>query len=143
MDKENKDSSHICHRIRAIREALELKQTDFAKRLDISAPGVSELEAGKYLPRTDIVVLLVEQFNVKTDYLLFGYGAMFNNELDLPPKIMHHLIVNKEQFFQMMDYMNHSQFVQYSMMSSFQRLLTREGETIKMELENFKRKKEE
>lgn len=68
-------------RIRKIREALNMKQKDFAQKLGISAPTLSELEAGNNKPSFDTIIKLSELFNINLYYVLFGKGDMLENPL--------------------------------------------------------------
>lgn len=68
-------------RIKKIRETLNMKQKDFAQKLGISAPTLSELEAGNNKPSFDTIIKLSELFNINLYFILFGKGEMFENPL--------------------------------------------------------------
>ena len=68
-------------RIKEIREALNIKQKDFAQELGISAPTLSELEAGNSKPSFDVMTKLSVLFKINLYYVLFGKGDMFENPL--------------------------------------------------------------
>ncbi|MCP5050425.1 MAG: helix-turn-helix transcriptional regulator, partial [bacterium] len=77
---ENETNMAIARRLKDIREALKMKQVDFAKRLGVSPAGLSEMEKGRYKPNIDVAMILVAEFNVNLYYLVMGEGGMFSGE---------------------------------------------------------------
>lgn len=71
----------VGERIRSIRETLNLMQKDFAQKLGISPPTLSDLETGKSKPSFDVLVKLSEQFKINLYYVVFGKGDMFENPI--------------------------------------------------------------
>lgn len=65
-------------RIRKIRQALNLSQEDFGKIFDITKQFVSGLEKDKTFLNNDKLVKLLFDYNVNINYLLGGFGEMFN-----------------------------------------------------------------
>ncbi|MCU0285460.1 MAG: helix-turn-helix domain-containing protein [Acidobacteria bacterium] len=76
MNKET-PAIDVGNRIKQIRKAVNLQQKDFAVRLEVSGPSLSEIESGKYKPGFDFLVKLSQEFDVNLHYVLFGEGAMF------------------------------------------------------------------
>ncbi|MDR1352449.1 MAG: helix-turn-helix transcriptional regulator [Treponema sp.] len=64
-------------RIRAIRKALKLSQSEFAKRLGIKGTALSMVELGKNALTEQNVKLIRMTFNVNDDWLRTGKGEMF------------------------------------------------------------------
>ena len=64
------NTKSIAKNIERLRVANSLKQEDFAKRLNVSRPTVSNWEQGKAIPTTDQHVKIAEEFNISIDELL-------------------------------------------------------------------------
>ena len=60
----NKNKTIVGNRIRQIRKSLNLKGKEFAPRLNISGPSLSELEKGKYYPNFEVLTNICREFNV-------------------------------------------------------------------------------
>lgn len=65
-------------RIEQIIAALNIKKVDFANRLDISQPFVSELCSGRKVPSDRTISDICREFNVNETWLRTGEGEMFN-----------------------------------------------------------------
>ncbi|MBF0534862.1 MAG: helix-turn-helix transcriptional regulator [Nitrospirae bacterium] len=72
------ENTSIGSRIKKIRTGENLTQRLFAKELETSAGYISELESGKKLPGTDIMLSLMRRFNININWLLSGLGDTFN-----------------------------------------------------------------
>jgi len=70
----------IGSRVKQIRKDLGLLQDDFAKKLSVSVPTLSDVENGKTKPGFDILYGLVTIFNVNLDFILLGENPMFKNK---------------------------------------------------------------
>lgn len=67
----------MVHRLKIIRKALGLNQTDFAKHLGITQTAYSMIENG-YRPLADkYVKVICSSFNVNETWFLTGQGEMF------------------------------------------------------------------
>lgn len=75
------DLKGIGERIRKVRNNFGLPQLDFCKSLNVSKPTLSDVENGKSKPSFDILFGLSSQFNVNLDFILYGIGPMFHDEL--------------------------------------------------------------
>lgn len=65
--------SRLGKKVRKLRERAGLSQTDLAQALGLSESSkgfISEIESGKKLPKTELVLRLADHFGVTTDYLL-------------------------------------------------------------------------
>ena len=71
----------IGDRIREIRRYLQLTQREFAERLGIKGPYVSELEKGKYEPSKQLILSMCGTFAVDKEWLEGGAGQMFDMTL--------------------------------------------------------------
>lgn len=64
-------------RIKQLRKALGLNQTDFGERIGISASGISKFEAGLTNPAESTIKLICATYNVDYRWLTTGQGEMF------------------------------------------------------------------
>lgn len=60
----------IAKNIEQLRVKNEMKQDEFAKRLIVSRPTVSNWEQGKAMPTTDQLMKIAQEFHVSIDELL-------------------------------------------------------------------------
>ena len=67
----------IGERIAAVIKSLSIKKTEFAKRLNISQPYVSELCVGKTRPSDRTIYDICREFKVNEKWLRTGEGEMF------------------------------------------------------------------
>lgn len=65
-------------RIEQIIAALNIKKVDFANRLGVSQPFVSELCSGRKAPSDRTISDICREFNVNETWLRTGEGEMFN-----------------------------------------------------------------
>ncbi|WP_069989384.1 helix-turn-helix domain-containing protein [Massilioclostridium coli] len=63
-------------RILEIIKTLGIKKTEFAKRLNLSQPYVSELCSGKKLPSDRTIADICREFNIDENWLRTGEGEM-------------------------------------------------------------------
>ncbi len=133
----NETSKSECGaRIRRIRDKLGLMQKDFAKELGISAPTLSDLEAGRSRPGFDILVRLSERFHVNVYHVLFGKGEMFENPLlefliNIEERDLGVRMADVERF---LEYFGKSRQVQYFIMHQFEAKMADDGESILQEV---------
>jgi transcriptional regulator with XRE-family HTH domain len=58
-------------KLRYLRRQHRLTQTDLSQHLDLASQAyISDLEAGRKIPSSDLVVRIADMFSVTTDYLL-------------------------------------------------------------------------
>ena len=65
------------NRIKTVRKALGLTQTDFGAKIGISGPSVSKLESGENNPSDQTLMLIASEFQVSLQWLQTGTGDMF------------------------------------------------------------------
>ncbi len=134
--------SEIAVRLKAVRKSLNMKQTDFAARLGISDAAISDIENGKYTPKFDSLVHMVREFKVNPYYLLLGEGEMFVDELSMDSMDSLKLFVDRDDFKKFLWYFQHSNVVQYSVMSHFFTILKTDAESIEANIKHNDDKKQ-
>ena len=70
----------IAYKIKLLREASHLTQTELAKKLNITRSSVNAWEMGISVPSTTYLIELALLFHVSTDFLL---GLEQNNTIDI------------------------------------------------------------
>lgn len=66
-------------RIRELRKALNLNQTDFGNRIGIKQGSVAGYESGARVPLDSVILSICREFNVSERWLRTGEGDMFND----------------------------------------------------------------
>lgn len=69
---------NIGNRIRKIRKALDLTQTEFAERIGSVQNTVTGYESGRRNPSAPVISLICREFNVDEKWLRTGDGEMFS-----------------------------------------------------------------
>lgn len=64
-------------RIKDIRKALDMTQTEFAQRIGIKQNSLANIEIGRRNASNQVVTSICREFGVNLDYLLHGAGPMF------------------------------------------------------------------
>lgn len=64
-------------RIKAMRKAVSLTQTEFANRLGLAQNTIAAYESGKRSPNDAIIRAICKEFNVNEQWLRNGEGSMF------------------------------------------------------------------
>lgn len=64
-------------RIKLLRKALELNQTDFGARIGVKQGTVAAYESGARVPLDSVVVSICREFGVSKSWLRSGEGEMF------------------------------------------------------------------
>ena len=78
----------IGNRLKTIRKALDLNQTDFGTRINLSQTTIGQYEK-ETRPLTERVISqLVSEFHINEEYLRHGTGDMF---IDQKPKLVRQL----------------------------------------------------
>lgn len=65
-------------RIRELRKALGLNQTDFGEKIGIKQGSIAGYESGSRTPIDSVVLSMCREFNVNEEWLRTGDGEMFN-----------------------------------------------------------------
>ncbi len=135
-------ANDIASRIIHVRKTLKLKQKDFADRLGISGPSLSEIEKGKNKPNHDFLVNISREFNVNLYYLLFGEGEMFLDPTSpYVGRSEDSAGVNKD-VRKFLWYFQRSPLVQYFVLGYFRSLLLKEKEAIEHEVKEYEGQEE-
>ncbi|MBE6700355.1 MAG: helix-turn-helix transcriptional regulator [Ruminococcaceae bacterium] len=77
----------IKNRIRDLREDLDLRQIDVAKKTGIDQKTLSNYETGKTNPDSESIIKLAQFFEVSTDYLLGFSNSNFKSSRDVVKKL--------------------------------------------------------
>ncbi|MDY2655829.1 MAG: helix-turn-helix transcriptional regulator [Candidatus Limiplasma sp.] len=64
-------------RIKDIRKALDMTQTEFAQRIGIKQNSLANIEIGRRNASNQVVISICREFGVNQDYLLKGEEPMF------------------------------------------------------------------
>lgn len=64
-------------RISILIDTLKIKKVDFAKKISVSAPFISELCSGAKSPSDRTIADICREFNVREEWLRNGTGEMF------------------------------------------------------------------
>ena len=67
----------IGQRLKAIRKALHMKQSEFGKRLGLSQPTIGQYEKETRPITERVISQLVAEYNINEEYLRHGTGEMF------------------------------------------------------------------
>ena len=127
-------------RIKQIRKTLNIKGKDFAARLNISGPSLSELENGKYYPNFEFIYNISREYNVNLYYLLFGEGNMFiepGKRADINK--LEELAGNNEVIRRFLYYFERSEIIRYHILGQFKIMLMTEKDLIEKEVTEFKK----
>ncbi|EFW37909.1 helix-turn-helix domain-containing protein [Treponema phagedenis] len=76
----------IGERFKRLRLNLGLNQAELAKRIQANPSLISDIERGEREPSKNIIVSLVEIFNLNANWLLTCVGEPFIKESTTPPK---------------------------------------------------------
>ena len=71
----------IQDRLIKIRDSLGLTQKEFSKGVFVSQTYYSNIENGNKKINDRVIALIVSQYGINRDYLLFGKGEMFSKDL--------------------------------------------------------------
>lgn len=74
----------IGDRLKALRKALHLKQTEIARALKLNPSAISQLESGRTKPSLETLTDLSKLYHADLHWLITGEGLMFSNEASNP-----------------------------------------------------------
>jgi transcriptional regulator with XRE-family HTH domain len=138
IEEENKDT--VGYRIKQIRKALNIKGKDFAPRIKISGPSLSEIEKGKYYPNFEFMANIAREFNVNLYYLVLGEGEMFiepGKYIDFG--ILEELVSSSSSIRKFLYYFERSEIVRFFILSEFKQKLMLEKDIIEKEIAEFEK----
>ena len=72
----------IGDRVRAVRDALHISQTDLAKRLGVSSAAISKIESGQRQPSVQLKLSLCREYGISREWLDCGEGQMQDTDPD-------------------------------------------------------------
>ncbi len=131
--------STFSDRLKLVRKAVNLTQKDFAKRIGVSAPTLSEIEKGKYKPGHDFFVNIAREFNVNLHFLLLAEGDMFQPKTKTEDGLVIKELIaeGNPDVLKFFKYFQRSPMVRYLIMGHFRGLLYKEREAIQEEYDAF------
>lgn len=65
------------HRIKMVREALQLSQREFGENVGVSRDVISNMEYGRVRPKERLMKHICDWYGVNEEWLKTGEGAMF------------------------------------------------------------------
>jgi transcriptional regulator with XRE-family HTH domain len=135
MSKERENNTG--NRIKRIRLELKLKQQEFAEKLDMSGPSLSEIETGKYKPGFELLAKLYKTFNVSLYYVIFGEGSMFVDPVESSSRRAQVYAKNTEDVREFLYYFERSSILQYFILNQYKKQMMVEKDLILKEVEDF------
>jgi transcriptional regulator with XRE-family HTH domain len=133
--------NEVGNRIKQFRKELNLKQKDFAARLNMSSPSLSEIETGKYKPGYDFLIRISKEFNVNLYYVLFGEGDMFIDPTLSSYSRAKEFAVNTEDVRDFLYYFERSSILQYFILNQYKTKMVMEKEPILKEIKEYESKR--
>ena len=134
MKKEpNKET--IAERIKHIRNTLHLKGKDFAPRIGISGPSLSEVEKGKYYPNFEFIYHMAREYNLNLYYIIYGEGEMImepGKQENL--EVLAELAASSPDIGRFLQYFQNSEIIRYYILGQFKSKILMEKELIEKEL---------
>jgi transcriptional regulator with XRE-family HTH domain len=67
--------------VKEIRKMLNMSQGAFAKRLGVSAAGISKIESGSRNLTGQMLLMICKEFNINENWLRYGEGEIFRQKL--------------------------------------------------------------
>lgn len=129
------EKNDIASRLKLIREQLGLKQKDFAEKLNISGPTLSDLEKGKYKPGHELYYNISKEYNVNLYYLLFGDGEMFASPAGETAERIEKLAEENSEVRKFLRYFERSKIFRFRILSYFNAVLIDDKESIEKEIQ--------
>lgn len=74
--QEGEEMNELGARIRKLRKAYHLKQSDFGEMLGVNRSYISRLESGKEIPSKTLKMLICEKMDINMEWLETGNGEM-------------------------------------------------------------------
>ena len=81
----------LSERLKEVREAQKLSQTEVAEKLGVSKQSIANWENGNIMPSIDMLIKISKYFNVSSDYLLGLNDRKFINVTDLTLEELAHI----------------------------------------------------
>jgi transcriptional regulator with XRE-family HTH domain len=128
---------HFAARVTRIRRELKLIKREFAERVGISQPSVSEIEHARYKPGWDFIIKILVNCNVNPYYLFLGQEPVFidgKGSRDFYFTEDTDLTSYEEEF---LAYFRKSSIVRVRLLGYFQELLIDNSELYRKEIEEM------
>jgi transcriptional regulator with XRE-family HTH domain len=78
--QQSMDLKEIGNRVKALRASLNLRQNQFAQKLEVSQSFLSYIEKGQRKPSFEFLLSLLSNLKVNLHWFLTGQGEMFNRD---------------------------------------------------------------
>ena len=86
-------------RIKEVRNALDMSQTDFGNEIGISSAAVSKIEKGINNPSEQTIKLICTKFNVNSEWLKDGEDVpMFLDDEETDEEMVYRILQGEEQW---------------------------------------------
>ncbi len=85
-----KGRSTLNTRVKTIRNQLNMSQSDFAKKLGVTAAGISKIESGKRNLTEQMLLMICKEFRINVQWLRSGEGEIFRQEFDGVEQLSHY-----------------------------------------------------
>ncbi|MCP5047752.1 MAG: helix-turn-helix transcriptional regulator [bacterium] len=138
----NHNENEAGTRIKMIRQALNMRQQDFADEMGVSGPSLSEIENNKYKPGFNFLVNLYTRYSVNIYYVMFGQGDMF-----IDPQLPRFFDngkkywVNPDEVRSFLYYFEQSRLFQYEVMADFRKKFMKTQDVFDKDIESSDKKK--
>lgn len=86
-------------RLRELRKALNLNQTEFGNRIGVKQSTITGYETGNRIPLDSVIISICREFNVNENWLRSGEGEMFLPVGDEVSEIVSHLLDESNPFY--------------------------------------------
>lgn len=120
--------------IKRIREALNLNQKEFAKKLGLSNSYLCEIEKGNRGPGFKFFIHFAERLNVSLDWLMLGKGSMFFNESTDSPSDNYKVLEQIPQARELIEMLAKSPYARFSILAFSTSFFLNNEETIKKDI---------
>ena len=88
-------------RLRELRKALNLNQTEFGNRIGVKQSTITGYETGNRIPLDSVIISICREFNVNENWLRSGDGEMFLPVEDEVGEIVSKLVDESNPFYDM------------------------------------------
>ena len=88
-------------RLRELRKALNLNQTEFGNRIGVKQSTITGYETGNRIPLDSVIISICREFNVNENWLRSGDGEMFLPVEDEVGEVVSKLVDELNPFYNM------------------------------------------
>jgi|APSaa5957512622_1039677.scaffolds.fasta_scaffold10651_9 transcriptional regulator with XRE-family HTH domain len=83
----NTDNNLVKDRQKAVRKALKLTQSQFAKQINVPLSTIGEIETGRREPSKKVLLGVLSEFEINLNWYVAGSGPMTLSEADRVPEV--------------------------------------------------------